>query len=41
MNLDQLVAAAKLRLHRSIGQRTRFAKAAVAAKAALLRRLIP
>jgi hypothetical protein len=37
MNLDALIAAAKERLHRSIGQRARFAKAAVAAQAKRLR----
>lgn len=35
--MEALIAAAKERLHRSIGQRARWARAAIAAKAAELR----
>lgn len=35
--IEALIAAAKERLHRSIGQRARWAQAAIAARAAALR----
>ena len=37
-DLDREVAAAKTRLHRSIGQRARYAHAAIKARADMLRR---
>lgn len=38
MNLDKLIAEAKERLHRSIGQRARWAHAALARQHALARK---